>query len=315
MAEVWIDSREHNIISLFGDDYKTTVKTLQAGDYALIYRGKILALVERKTWKDLAATIIDPKRRKNYLKMLNVQKTEKYCEDVYYLIEGRQFVNPNSRIGRVPFKSLEAHLDHLLRDHGISTIYSPDKHSTPDRLFRLLKNICSSHSKPLEQIDNEINVDVVGGDDETRNRDVEKKLTQRVVKTPDIIHETMLCKLKSVTNVIATALFKHGVRISDIISGNIRYSDISDIRLQNGKQITKHRFTSLTNSILSVKVQVNILESIPLISKETATHIIDQFTLQELQKLTSDELADLKTPNRKTRIGVKAGDNIYQYIN
>jgi ERCC4-type nuclease len=63
---ILVDYRERKVfdaLSLNSDikngSIKYEIKNLNYGDYNIMYDNKVLAIFERKTWKDLSATIKD----------------------------------------------------------------------------------------------------------------------------------------------------------------------------------------------------------------------------------------------------------------
>ncbi len=162
-VEIFVDQRERKIIPHFdiplnGDfsNMGISIKklTLTTADFAIIYKNHILALIERKTWKDLSATFKDQKRKFNYKKMLEERSKHPTCIFVAYLIEGPRYTNRKSKICKMPFSRLRAHLDHLIFEHNIHIIYSKNKNDTAYRILELAKNIISMHPEfnPMKKI-------------------------------------------------------------------------------------------------------------------------------------------------------------------
>jgi ERCC4-type nuclease len=152
--EIQIDDRESAIIPLIKDvnyvDY--SVKRLQVGNYAIVYFGYILLIIERKTWEDLASSMRDG-RKKNVKKLINV-RADTDCK-IAYLIEGTPCPLPNKKYGRMSSKYLQAHLDHLAFGDNIHIIHTTDKQHTADRLLELAKNLFSIKDI-IKDIDNKI---------------------------------------------------------------------------------------------------------------------------------------------------------------
>lgn len=152
--ELWIDQRERHVIPYFDAlEYKNMpcsfkLKTLTSGDYAVVYKNYIIMLIERKSWNDLAATFIDRSRKFNYEKM--IEERNKFNCRLFYLIEGKR---PSHNIHHVTVGMLEAHLDHLLFDHNIVSIYSNSVEHTPERILSLIRHYLSAHTNPFKELE------------------------------------------------------------------------------------------------------------------------------------------------------------------
>jgi ERCC4-type nuclease len=147
--EIVCDDRERGVISELvklqkKSGIKISVSRVKTGDFTIVGQdGTILANIERKTWKDLAASIKDG-RTKNLQKQLQLR--EKTGCMVYYLIEGIAFPGKKS-FGRIKAKYLEAHLDHVMIRDNIHVIRSRDIEGTAGRLIQLANNFVSLLAK------------------------------------------------------------------------------------------------------------------------------------------------------------------------
>ncbi len=149
--KIVIDKRESKVIPFF-EPYKKSItvvcETIKTGDYCIIYDNVIIAIIERKRWEDLAASIQDG-RKHNVQKLLELQK-ETNC-NVFYLIEGKQFPSLNKKFNNLPVKNLMAHLDHLMFRDKIHILYAQDEKHTAERIVSLASNYWSlENSKPLQ---------------------------------------------------------------------------------------------------------------------------------------------------------------------
>ena len=67
---ILVDDRERSVYSFFDRDDVTTINIpyeitrLTVGDYVIMYGDTILAIIERKTWKDLASSLLDGRKKK-----------------------------------------------------------------------------------------------------------------------------------------------------------------------------------------------------------------------------------------------------------
>ena len=102
--ELIIDDREHNVIPFFNTavippniSYK--VSRINYGDYSLVYEDKIIFIIERKTWKDLAASLKDG-RSKNIQNLLKIREDTNCI--LIYLIEGNPIPSSSAVFCRLP---------------------------------------------------------------------------------------------------------------------------------------------------------------------------------------------------------------------
>lgn len=80
--ELIIDNRERDLLELL--NVEKTCTNLDLGDIVLKHDGILIAVIERKTWTDLAASIKDGRYHKQKKALL-----ENYdCKNIYYVIEG-----------------------------------------------------------------------------------------------------------------------------------------------------------------------------------------------------------------------------------
>ena len=73
--ELIVDDRERAIITYLERLTHFKVERITVGDYAFVYKGKVILIVERKTLADLAASIKDG-RMLNNLKLLKKTQSQ-----------------------------------------------------------------------------------------------------------------------------------------------------------------------------------------------------------------------------------------------
>jgi len=113
---------------------KINVERITVGDYAFVYKKKVIVIVERKTLEDLASSIKDG-RMDNNNKLLEAQK--KHGCQILYIIEGSAYPNMERKFGRMPYKCLQGKLDSLLFRYNIKIIWTRDCEHTAKRLLGL----------------------------------------------------------------------------------------------------------------------------------------------------------------------------------
>lgn len=143
--EIYVDTHEpKGLVDLFKttkikklEDVQIPViqKLLECGDIAIVFNGHIIAVIERKTWKDLASSIKDG--RIDNEEKLEKAKTDHNCH-LYYLIEGRMRMQDTNKVARMPYSSLLAFLDHRAMN-GYIIIQSKTWQDTATRVLQLLR--------------------------------------------------------------------------------------------------------------------------------------------------------------------------------
>ena len=144
--ELIIDDREKHVIEFIDSasqkyKIKCTIKRLEIGDFAICYKNHILLIIERKTWKDLSASLRDG--RKNNVEKLITLRNKTKCQ-IAYLIEGKIAYKPDYKIARIPYKNLRAHLDHLAFRDTIHMIQTGSVSDTASRLCELCQNFLTN---------------------------------------------------------------------------------------------------------------------------------------------------------------------------
>jgi ERCC4-type nuclease len=126
------------------------IKRLTVGDFAIQNEGKLVCVIERKSWKDLAQSIKDGRYKKQKDALL-LQRSVCQC---YLLIEGK-----NIRTGKicgVPVKTLlTITRKSVLR--GIQVIYTRDPQHTAEYLELLRQDVVKMGSEIVSPHQNHIN--------------------------------------------------------------------------------------------------------------------------------------------------------------
>lgn len=315
MLKLIVDDREQIVLPFIKASYpkvSVEIKRMQIGDYSIMKENKILFSIERKTWKDLSASIKDG-RDSNIDKMIEL-RNQTNCR-LLLLIEGKARYNPETKFARIPYKNLQAKLDHLMIRDNVSIIYSKDTEDTVNRLVELCTNYTTMSPECRDNIEDNIRSESVGGD----ILDHEKILTTVIPKSDDTILRNIWACIPNVTNVTGSLFIQHNIHIADFLNGVIKSSDIEDIRYDSGAVIGKRaakmlRFSKNTD-VDNYKHYCNILSAIPGITKQTAAVILTIVSFKELLSgsLSVDDLATIKK-TEKSKVGRKASESIYKYL-
>jgi len=276
-----------------------TIETLQLGDYAIRNGDKILYLFERKSWKDLAASIKDGRyaEQKKRLVELN-NKGEIKC---FYIIEGAILCEPDKLIGRVPFSTLEnAKISIMLS--GLTVVQTKNAQHTMQFLEKTLQYV----NKKLAQ--NKITV--TGG--------MQKEL-KAAPKNPEDFKRAVWLAFKSINNNILANFMKYSIKelaalcVMDLaaarrIIAGFTYS-------ASKKYIKADLLDKLVDAILNSpeEEQVKILSIFPGISAKAAEFILKQIPLIKLFQMNVAELAEIHK-TEKSKIGIATANKFYKII-
>ena len=331
--EIHIDDRERAVIThvedVHEDAIKYVVKRLTVGDYAIMYRGYIMIIIERKTWSDLASSLRDG-RSNNINKLLSVRERSG-CQLVY-LIEGEPCPRPTKKFSRMPAKNLRARLDHIAFRDGIHMVYTLNEKGTAERLFSLAKNLSTIKPSMLTEIDELIiskeekkAKETTGGDEETTTTtttttDQATMLTEKQESRVSVQEQLLMC-LPSIGSVVATVMAESGISLLDIYNdldentlARLKYPTGNAIGLKKAQKICTNKKHMTSQSIASKKVQVRLLSAVPLISKKTAETILETVEFQNIMDggVDVDLLKDIS--RGKSKLGQKASSNIISYL-
>lgn len=305
-----VDDRESKVIPFFKDEYtdiEIEVKRLQIGDYAIMQDDHILFIIERKSWNDLSASIKDG-RTKNIDKLISLRE-QTGCK-IFYLIEGKARNSPTKRFARIPYKSLQAHLDHLIIRDNIFIIHSLSEEDTVTRLIEFCTNYLSLNIPVNTSINNDT---ITTGGDSGINI-----LTTVIKKTDLQIIYNLWSQIPNITSKTAS-LFIEKYHISDLFLGNISKEEISTLKYPNGTIIGKRASKIIAvkdnDNIQNYKHYCNILAELPMITKKTAAKILLEVTFNDLLRgeLSEETIANIqKTP--KVKVGKAAAANIYKFL-
>ncbi len=191
MTSIIIDHRESQVIPFLldiakGYGFTTSVKSLNVGDYAILINNKIICIIERKTWKDIAASFKDG--RKGNIAKLRGLREDTGCR-IIYMMEG--VVRNKSPTAITEYKRSVSHLDHLMIRDNVHVMYSKDSLDTAQKICSLSKNISTLDSSVLKKFVpfnlNSTDIKDAGDEDEDENKS--EKVDEKVSDEIDEIDE------------------------------------------------------------------------------------------------------------------------------
>ena len=303
-----IDDRERSVATILkSSEIEIIVLRITTADFALYYKTKLLAIFERKTWKDLAASMKDG-RMQNNNKLLQM-RTDSGC-DIYYIIEGPAFPSDNRKFCGIKFRALQAKLDSLVIEHKIHMIYTKSDLHTANRLV----NFLNMYKKKLlilhPDIVNETNSSQdckTGGQD---SKSCLAAITKTHKKPLAQIKVDMIKKIPAIGEQTALALLADNT-VSEILSGNFIVP--RELKLSSGNTIGT-RAAKITRNLskINAAVTVRVLECIPSVSRTVAAVIAGKFSMVEI--IAGAEVADLMRPPNAAGVSRRLGPAVQKHI-
>lgn len=305
--ELRVDDRERYVIKNLEvfKDINIKVERITVGDYAVIYKGLLLAIIERKTLTDLAASIKDG-RMDNNDKLLYARENTG-CS-VIYIIEGSPFSSLQKKYGRIPFKALLGKIDSLRFRHNVKIIWTKDCASTADRLrglcFTLMRLFDQGVFTEITKKQTEVK-DVNGGG-------VNEVIKARHETSIDQIHVTMLTCIKGVTRIKAVPLLKT-YTIHQLLLGQTDEKVCYNMIYPGGKMKFGSRGTILHNKLKRIDYQekCKILTAISGVTLISAEKILAHVSFENIisNSFINNSIAEIRK-TEKRKIGSVVEDRI-----
>lgn len=291
------DTRERAVIQHgFGDEYEVKVEQMTVGDYAVVHENKVLAIIERKTLSDFAASIKDGR-------MDNREKLKKLREEtgckVYFIIEGRHDRLGVETVisGSIKWRHLESSIFHMqIRDdfHFIYTANIPD---TAAVLIRLMTSFTTLHASAARATDMAF----------------VPKSTEQVVVTQD----ARVAVIDNRTGAVLRMEGDGGATIGDVLNYAVPdHMGAGSVLLSGGSnEITYENKTQDVIARLKEKVVtpddavlIDMWKQLPFVGNVTACTLARQFTLAELFAGEVAAHIDTMTINgQRIKIGAAGG--------
>ncbi len=286
--------------------FNLVIKQIAVGDYAIVHDGVIRVSIERKTWVDLANTIKDPKRKANHQKLLKL-RDDTGCS-ILYIIEGPAFPSGSHTFGRVPYKSLLAHLHHNMLRDNCPYIQTKDIRHTAEMIIDLAKNLQTLSGKPRVPVADAVSaVDQTNTDDsagpstvgssDTVHLDATSsaitRLKQREPLTDDVLRESVMLAMPGITRASLPTISR-SYSIQTLVNEPVA-RELSELKYLSGIRIGEKRASSIDAGAKEHDTHVKMLFKIKGVTKETAEAILNKFTMQDITngQVSVDNLAEV----------------------
>ena len=326
-----------------GGDIIYQVNRCEIGDYIISIPSNnnpehyITAIViERKTWKDLAASLLDKRCNSQHIKMTTLSR-QTGCL-VYYIIEG---VEPKS--GRIPLKNLWAKLrQNCIR--GAPVFRSKNKHGTANLLTSLTRDLLKLYRKgeitfPLQEprdnsydpddftmlldkysgtlleqdiIDLMQKVEILNTEWQV-STPLNSALTQRQTKSEDEIMLSMWRAFTGVGPETASLLSRH-FTVRQIFVAPPTLEEIKSLRYNTGGKISQTTIKKIIKSVDDNLTHIRILSQIPGITKSVARLVLAYVPMRDLWtgECDAESLKLIKT--KKDSKTMKIGNRINKIL-
>lgn len=258
------------------------VRRLTVGDYGIFYNGKLLIIIERKTWDDLAASIKDNRLDEQIAAMLSLQ-----CDArIFILIEGTL----RKEHGHIPAANLIAKLDHIVIRHPeIHVIYAADEEAMVSRIFALMDNYPYELLPKPEKKDEK---DIKDEKDTKGGADFKILMAPKEISIANIA-VNCLCAVKGVQIATAQALLT-GRTLRDVFQMD-RKQIAACISPVSGIAIGDKRAQQIAQRLQDRETRVKMLAEINGITRANAPKILDH---GPIDKWAMETLANIKVGKR-----------------
>lgn len=287
-----------------GIDFK--IMKLTIGDYAIMMPSnsgsQLVAIIERKTWKDLAASIKDNRCQEQLNSMIELR--EKTGCLIYYILEGQAFISDSTQKGGIKFSSLNKKVLSITT-HGIITLQTKDDQHTAKTLIRLCRALCKHKPELLE----------IQGGTEITQEEIKWNVPSEMVKNKQLSNNEIALRMWSsipgIGNETALALVNSGTKLKDLITETVNPEDLKTIKLASGR--------TLGNAVVKIadfiqgSFSYTLLAAIPGVSITSAENIQAHYSVKQIcQADLRKEIASIKSGKRN--IGAVAANNIYKQL-
>lgn len=276
-------------------------KQLTVGDYIVRADNVIIAVIERKSLNDYAASLKDA-RMNNTAKLLAL-RAKTACR-VIYLIEcpkGGIPTDDTKKFANIAFGSIRSSIYHLMLNYGVMILWTIGTLGTAQELVKFVRSAETllakvgdatflTQAEPLPTEDLAIDLD---------------ELTKRHEKSDlDVVREMWSCFSGITTDSADDYIAKWSIH--DIITSAIPRTEIAAMKLSNRRAVSKN----VVNALLTIGpvIETKLLSCVPGISTRSANDILYGRNLREVITSPLATVAGYTTGKKGTRLGeLRAG--------
>lgn len=317
-----VDTRERMVtpfIEAQVKDYPITTSQVTAGDYSIVFQGKIVAIIERKTLDDYAASIKDS-RHENKEKMKAVR--DQYGCQVYYIVEGPLKPPPSAKYGGkgskgIPYyPNIDNSIFRLRTHHDIFVIRSEGLADTALQIDRLLIALTD---KMMTKV-------ITGGTITTTETasSISQTLSSQTRRTDDRVVIEMWKGISGVSESVANALLNL-TSLADLLTGKTTRAILKEkLKTGNNRSVNDKTISNIAaltiretvydGAVLAKYATLNkVLGGIPGLTRATASKITGNIKSWELPTATPEQIGNI-SQSAKRKVGVAMGEKVLKYI-
>lgn len=296
--ELIVDNRErlvHPAINaafmldpIFRDRHTPAVilEQMTVGDYIIQLNKRPVAVIERKTLADFAASLKDG-RDANTDKLFALAGQYERC-DVFFIIEGKLGSGMETQVGHIPYKNILAAIRLLQIRRGVQLIHSKDVNDTALQL----KFLCEVYSGMF--IKGELTIEGASREDalDSIKPSEEEEISRTRVK--------MWATLKGVS-LASAPYYLEAFGIRDLLLGKIV---LGDFKVNGMRKPTAVVQESIADVHKKLSAKAAILACIKGVSDAQALKILDQVSIEDL---LGDQPLEIYLDSGKNKTRVQPG--------
>ena len=295
------DTRERNVLrhDVEFKDITVEVRQITVGDYVVTTETRAIAVIERKSLDDFAASLKDG--RHSNKEKLKAFRAATGCR-IIYIIEGPEFPAMNEIYGGIPYRHIQSSIFHLVVRDNVTILRSKDTLGTAKLLAEFMIS--------MENLTKKYNVDEILGNEvgnlEAPAENISELLVQKIEKSDHDVSREMWSAFRGINTETADDYNKRW-SIADVVRG----VDLKGFKLSSGRSPGKKVVAGLTK--LDRITEVRILTAIPQISQATAIELLNLVPMQQLIIAVDTFIAGIKIG--KSLIGASRAARIVKMLN
>lgn len=289
--QLWCDERERNgPLPLMVNASFVVRKTLVVGDFLITNGDAIYVIFERKTWKDLAASLKDNRYKTQIEKMSGVEAQK------FFIFEGKSY-SPETEVAGIPFYKLQAAVRHLMM-LGFGTWFTKDETATAE----FLMDFATQYEKLFPE---KFSEPTTGGNI--------AQATTRVQETPVQQVEKIWRQIPSIGDKIVPAVMKEFTLYEFLTESQTKSPEfikrLSELKYISGRTMG----AKAALKAASFEKPEKILGAFPGVSVKSASTILEKISLFDFVQLPVKSMRECyKT--EKTKIGDVAAERIHALL-
>ena len=256
------------------------------GDYAILLEHEnqfhLMAVFERKTWKDLAGSIKDGRLDEQHHGLQQLQ--DQYNCQIFYIFEGPVNNRPGRKFAGIQFKNLYAKARSLMIQ-GYPYFQTCNAAKTSELLVLMARDYMRLYRQEKIQLGNPL---PAGG--------FEKILTTPKTQSSGEELIKLWTSVPYVSAKSAQILAKH-IDFLELVNSQINIQQIAELTFDSGTVFGKAKAAKILAQIKNPVVQLKILTSIKTVSKPKAQIILSSMEFTDFLNLNWNPV-DLKHNER-----------------